>query len=184
VFCSIFNLISLILHSFLFCIFRTVAKLFKSGSKTPKTTNDDPSPPPVPAKTPQHIPTLQARPSNNQQQTHTPLVATNSMSKPVTLTNNDPSQIINSDATHELLQTKPSMSTSSYASLTPANKDDQKEKNNSSENLTSPLPSVATRLGAIGTRVLPALDPNGDPPPVRLRHFPTEKKGMCNPIYE
>ncbi len=97
------------------------------------------------------------------------------------LTNNDPSQIINSDATHELLQTKPSMSTSSYASLTPSNKD---EKNNSSENLTPQLPSVATRLGAIGTRVLPALDPNGDPPPVRLRHFPMEKKGMCNLIYE
>jgi len=180
VFCSIFNFISRILHSFLFCIFRTVAKLFKSASKTPKTANDDPSPPPVPAKTSQHLPTLQARPSNNQQQTHTPIVAT----KSVTLTNNDPSQIINSDATHELLQTKPSMSSSSYASLTPSNKDDQKEKNNSSENLTSPLPSVATRLGAIGTRVLPALDPNGDPPPVRLRHFPTEKKGRCNLIYE
>ncbi|CAF5075851.1 unnamed protein product, partial [Rotaria sp. Silwood1] len=29
---------------------------------------------------------------------------------------------------------------------------------------------------AIGTRVLPLIDPNGDAPPVKLRHFQSEKK--------
>ena len=96
------------------------------------------------------------------------------------VTNSDPSQIINSDSTRELLQARSSMSTSSYATSTLVNRDEQKETNSSLENLSSPLPSVVTRLGkaAIGPRVLPALDPNGDAPPVRLKHFPIEKKGI------
>jgi hypothetical protein len=102
------------------------------------------------------------------------------MSKSMTLTNSDSPQIINSDSTHELLQTKPSMSTSSFGILTSlSNKDEQKETNNSSENLSSQVPAVLARTGkvALGTRVLPAMDPNGEPPPVRLRPLPSEKKG-------
>jgi hypothetical protein len=99
------------------------------------------------------------------------------MSKSVTITNSDSPQIINSDSTHESLQTKPSMSTSSFGILT--SKDEQKETNNSSENLTSPAPPVLFRTGkaAIGTRVLPAMDPNGEAPPVKLRPLISEKKG-------
>ena len=39
-------------------------------------------------------------------------------------------------------------------------------------------PAVAARPGkaALGTRVLPALDSNGEPPPVRLRHLPPAEK--------
>jgi len=103
------------------------------------------------------------------------------MSKSMTLTNSDSPQIINSDSTHELLQTKPSMSTSSFGILTSlSNKDEQKETNNSSENLSSQVPPVLARTGKVaglGTRVLPAMDPNGEPPPVKLRPLPSEKKG-------
>ncbi|CAF1492183.1 unnamed protein product, partial [Adineta steineri] len=150
---------------------KTVTKLFKPALKSTKATNDEPSPPPVPVKTQQH---LSARPSNAQQQTNAPLTA----SKSVAVTNNDISQIINSDTTHEPIHTKPLMSMSSYAGFTPSNRDEQKETHNSSENVSSPVPPVLTRSGkaAIGTRVLPALDPNGEAPPVRLRHYPLDKK--------
>ena len=153
--------------------FRTVAKIFKTSAKPSKSTNDDssPPPPPVPAKTQA---ALQSRPSASNQ-----LTRTNSMSKSMVVPNNDSPPIINSDVIHEPLQTKSSMSTSSYASLLPSNKDEQKETNNSLENISSQLPPVLARTGkaAIGTRVLPPNDPNGEPPPVRLRHFQAEKKG-------
>ncbi len=88
----------------------------------------------------------------------------------MTLTNSDSPQIINSDSIHE----KPSMSTSSIGPIT--SKDEQ---NNSSENLTQPVPPVLARTGkvALGTRVLPTIDPNGEAPPVKLRPLPSEKKG-------
>ncbi|CAF1333578.1 unnamed protein product [Adineta steineri] len=151
---------------------KTVTKLFKPTLKSTKATNDEPSPPPVPVKTQQH---LSARPSNAQQQTNAPLTASKSVAA---VTNNDISQIINSDTTHEPIHTKPLMSMSSYAGFTPSNRDEQKETYNSSENVSSPVPPVLTRSGkaAIGTRVLPALDPNGEAPPVRLRHYPLDKK--------
>jgi hypothetical protein len=167
-----------IIHSFL-TVFRTVAKIFKHSSKPPKSTGDDSSPPPVPVKTQQQLSALQSRSASSQQQTNIPLARANSMSKSMTVPNNDSPQIINSDVIHEPFQTKPSMSASSYGSLIPSYKDEQKETNNSSENVSSPLPPVLARTGkaAIGTRVLPPNDPNGEPPPVRLRHFQAEKKG-------
>jgi len=166
-----FCFFSILNFFFLRFIFRAVTKLFKP---TLKTSKDESSPPPIPAK---QLPIVQPRPSMTQQQTTSPLARTNSMSKSMTTTNNDSPQIINSDPTHEPLQTKSSMSTSSFGIST--SKDEQKETNNSSENLTSPAPSVLFRTGKppIGTRVLPAMDPNGEAPPVKLRPLVSEKKG-------
>lgn len=157
--------------------FRAATKPFKSALKSSKTSNDEPSPspPPIPAKT-----QLQARTSTSQQQQPTSSLArTNSMSKSMVVPNSDSPQIINSDSTHELIQGKPSMSTSSYGSLITSNKDEQKETQNSSENLSSPAPPVSARTGkvALGTRVLPAIDPNGEVPQVKLRPLLSEKKG-------
>jgi hypothetical protein len=170
------------IHLFIFFTFlRTVKNIFKSALKTSKTANDESSspPPPVMAKPQPQLPVLQTRSSTSQQQTPP------SMSKSISGTSNDSPQLSNSDTSHELLQTKPSMSTSSYASLIPANKDEQKEMNNSLESVTSPLPPVSARVGkaAIGPRVLPALDPNGEGPPVKLRHNPPEKKGNILSYY-
>jgi hypothetical protein len=101
------------------------------------------------------------------------------MSKSTVVSNNDSPQIINSDSTHESFQGKSSMPTSSYGVLTISNKDEQKETQNSSENLSSPAPPVSARTGkvALGTRVLPAMDPNGEVPQVKLRPLTSEKKG-------
>jgi hypothetical protein len=169
--------ISLTLTNFFSLSFRAVTKLLKSALKPSK---EESSPPPVPPKIQPPLPTLQSRPSATQQQTTTSVVRTNSMSKSMTGTNNESPQIINSDSTHELLQTKPSMSTSSYGTLASlSNKDEQKETNQSAENLSSPAPPVLFRTGkaALGPRVLPAIDPNGEAPPVKLRPLPSEKKG-------
>ena len=117
-------------------------------------------------------------------QTRPPAVSqpiNHAMSKSVSLSNNDSSQIINSDFSPELFPTKNSMSTSLYTStlLSSSNGNEHREMNNSSESIVSSVPPVLARTGkaAIGTRVLPVLDPNGDAPPVKLRHFQPEKKG-------
>ena len=141
-----------------------MTKISKPGLKTPKTTKDEHLPPPVPAKT---QPSLQTRSSNVQQQIHSSQSTTYHTSKLVALTNNDSTQTINLDSTHDPNYSKSSTSFSS------SNKDEQKETYDSS------APPVLARTGkvAIGTRVLPVFDPNGDGPPVRLRHLETEKKG-------
>lgn len=160
--------------------FRVATKTLKPVLKPPKSTVDESSsspaqvPPPVPAKT-----QLGARPSASQQNTPSSLARTHSMSKSMVTPNVDSPQIINSDPTHEPIQAKPSMSTSSYGGLLSFNKDEQKEAHNSVENLSSPAPPVSARMGkaAIGTRVLPAMDPNGEVPQVKLRPLPSEKRG-------
>lgn len=135
------------------------------------------SPPPVPAK---QLPTLQPRPSALQQQqplTNSSLARTNSMSKSMVVPPNDSSSpVTHNESIHESLQSKISMAASSYGLVT--SKD---ETNNSSENLTSPSqpPPVLLRTGktALGPRVLPTIDPNGEGPPVKLRPLASEKKG-------
>jgi hypothetical protein len=153
-------------HSFLFLLFRTVTKFLKSALKSPKTTNDELSS--ITTKNSQQLPVHQSRPSTM-----------NSMSKSMTLTNSDLPQIINSDLSNELFQTKNSMSTSLYSSLIPPNNNESKDNKDSLESTTSSIPSVLARTGkvAMGTRVFPIIDPNGDAPPVKLRHFQSEKKG-------
>ncbi|CAF2605251.1 unnamed protein product [Rotaria sp. Silwood2] len=149
----------------------TVTKFLKSALKTPKTSIDEST---TIHKTLQQLPLQLSRPSTTATTT-----TANSMSKSMTLTNNDSSQIINSDLINESFQTKPSMSTSLYSSLISSNPNEQKDMNNSTESIISSIPPVLARAGkvAIGTRVLPVLDPNGDAPPVKLRHFQPEKKG-------
>ena len=146
--------------------------------KPPKAAVDESSPtqvpPPVPAKT-----QPQARPSASQQTTPSSLSRTHSMSKSMVAPTTDSPQIVNSDPIHEPIQGKPSMSTSSYGPLLSFNKDEQKETSNSLENLSSPAPPVSARTGkiALGTRVLPPMDPNGDVPQVKLRPLASDKRG-------
>ncbi|CAF0976859.1 unnamed protein product [Rotaria sordida] len=142
----------------------TVTRFLKSALKTPKTSTDES--------------TTTTTTHKNLQQISRPSTTTNPMSKSMTLTNNDSSQIINSDSINESFQTKPSMSTSLYSTLISSNPNEQKDINNSTESIISSLPPVLARTSKvpIGTRVLPALDPNGDAPPVKLRHFQSEKK--------
>ncbi|CAF3056472.1 unnamed protein product [Rotaria socialis] len=149
----------------------SVTKFLKSALKTPKPVVDEPSPSSTattPLKNLQQFPIVLPRP-----------VPINSMSKSMIMPNNDQSPIINSDLSNESFPTKTSMSTSLYSSLIPPNPNEQKDINNSTESIISSVPPVLARTGkvAIGTRVLPVLDPNGDAPPVRLRHFQAEKKG-------
>ena len=136
--------------------------MFKSALKSPKTTNDELS-------SLTNKPSQQLRPST-----------TNPMSKSMTLTNNDSPQIINSDLSNDSLQTKTSMSTSLYSPSIPANNNnEQKDINNSAESISSTTPQVLIRANkvAMGTRVFPVIDPSGDAPPIKLRHFQPEKKG-------
>lgn len=159
----------------LLLLFRTVTKIFKAGVKSSK---EESSPPPVPAK---QLPSLQSRTSNTQQLINTSLARTNSMSKSMIVPNNDSSPMIHTESIPESQPTKISMSASSHGTLT--SKDEQKEANQSPEHLTSSPsqqpPPILFRSGktAIGTRVLPAIDPNGEAPPVKLRPFISEKKG-------
>ena len=126
-----------------------MAKVLKSGPRTPRTPIDE-APPVAPKQT-----VLQARSSAGQFQTQK--------------SNHESPQLMNSDSSHDYLQAKPS------ASLIPSSRDEAREANNTSESLLSP-PTRPIKT-ALGTRVLPALDANGDAPPVRLRHFQIEKKG-------
>jgi hypothetical protein len=131
-------------------------------------TNDEL--PSVSTKPPQQLPVVQPR----------PLTVTRSMTRSMTVTSQDSPQIINSDVANESFQTKPSMSASLYSSLVPPNNNEQKETNNSTESVSSSGPPVSARIGKAalgGTRVLPVLDPNGDAPPVKLRHFQPDRKG-------
>ncbi|CAF4713598.1 unnamed protein product, partial [Rotaria sp. Silwood1] len=148
---------------------KTLTKI-KSGLKSSKTPTDEALPPPVPVKT------QQTRSSAPQQQNSTPLLTTNITSKSTPVINNDTSQIMNSDSICDPNQIKPTMSLSSQTVL--SNKDDQKETYNSLENISPQAPPVSARTGraAIGTRVLPVLDPSGEVSPVKLRHFQSEKK--------
>jgi hypothetical protein len=150
-------------------LFRAVTKFLKSALKTSNKTASDEST----NKNLQSLPIPQPRPST-----------INSMSKSMTLTNNDPPQIINSDLLNESFPTKPSMSTSLYSPLILSNNHEQKDLNNSAESISSLVPPVLARTGkvAIGTRVLPLLDPNTDAPPIKLRQIHPEKKGkLCLP---
>lgn len=155
-------------------------KIGKPVLKPPRVPNDESSPsptqvpPPVPAKT-----QLQARPLASQQATPSSLARTPSMSKSMVAPTSDSPQIINSDPAHELIQTKASMSKSSYDGLPSFSKDDQKETHNSAENLSSPAPPAPPRTGklAMGTRVLPPMDPNGEIPQVKLRALTSDKRG-------
>ncbi|CAF1992841.1 unnamed protein product [Rotaria magnacalcarata] len=140
----------------------------KTGTKikaalVPTTT----LPPPVPTKNLQQTPSFQTRLATTQQQTTTPLLTTNLSS-----------QIINSDSTHESPESKFSMSMSPPASSVLTNKDDQKDSYSSLDNLSSQAPPVVARTGkvALGTRVLPVLDPSGEGPVTRLRHYQSDKK--------
>lgn len=127
---------------------------------------------------------LQSRMSTAQHPITSPVARTNSMSKPKITALSDPPPIVNSDLASDVGQSKSYMSLSTYASLSTTNKDEQKEKANSSENLTSPpqVPPVSSRTGkiAVGPRVLPALDPNSDPPVVKLRPLPSDRKRRVN----
>ncbi len=166
------------------CLFRTVTKMLKSALKSPKSlaTNIEETPP-ILTKTQSSQPLLQGRPSlgvAGQQQMVPPSSASTIMSK--SLINSDSSSplAVNSEAlTNEPVQAKSSMSTSSYATLMSMTANDQKETTNASETGSTSVPAVLARTGkaAIGPRVLPALDPTGDAPPVKLRHIPAEKKG-------
>lgn len=146
--------------------FRVVTKFLKSALKTTKPTNDESTPSPNTNK----LPTPQPRPP-----------ALNIMSKSMTLTNKDSPQIINSDLSNGSSQVKSSMSTSLYSPSTA----DQKDVNHSIESIPASLPSVSARTGklGIGTRVLPMADSSTDAPPIKLRHFQSEKKGsyQCHP---
>ncbi|CAF0892383.1 unnamed protein product [Adineta steineri] len=143
-----------------------ITKFLKSALKPSKTTNDESIV--ITNKNLQHIPIPQPRPS-----------AINSMSKSMTLANNDSPQIFNSDSSNGSSQTKPSMSTSLYSSLLPSNTLEHKNITNSVESIpSSSMPPVLARTGKVtgGTRVLPILDPNTDAPPIKLRHYHAEKK--------
>ncbi|CAM4889502.1 unnamed protein product [Rotaria socialis] len=125
-------------------------------------------PPPVPTKNLQRTPSFQTRlATTQQQQTSTPLLTTNLSS-----------QIINSNSTQESPESKFSMSMSPPASSALTNKDDQKDSYNSLDNLSSQAPPVVPRTGkvALGTRVLPVLDPTGEGPVARLKHYQSDKK--------
>jgi hypothetical protein len=143
--------------------------LIKSTLKPSKITNDES--PSISTKLVQQLPVVQPRPST----------MTRSMTRSMTVSNHDSPQIMNSDVVNESFQTKPSMSASLYSSLVPPNNNnEQKETNNSMESVSSSGPPVSARIvkPAIGgTRVLPVLDPNGDAPPVKLRHFQPDRKG-------
>ncbi|CAF0872120.1 unnamed protein product [Adineta steineri] len=154
-----------------------ITKFLKSALKPSKTTNDESIV--ITNKNLQHIPIPQPRPS-----------AINSMSKSMTLANNDSPQIFNSDSSNGSSQTKPSMSTSLYSSLLPSSTLEHKNITNSVESISSSsIPPVLARTGKVtgGTRVLPILDPNTDAPPIKLRHYHAEKKvphGVNSPSIE
>ncbi len=158
-----------------FFLIRNITKCFKSVLRPLKPTNDE-SPSTV-NKPPQQLPAVQPRSSTLK-----------SMSRSMTLSNNDSPPIIESDLSNESHQRRPSMSSSLYSSLASSNNNnnEQKDINNSMESVSSPgPPAVSARIGkaAIGTRVLPMLNPTGDAPAVKLRHFQPEKKGRKQKTY-
>ena len=124
---------------FIFSLFRTVSKLIKSALKPSKIPHDES--PPVSNK-PQ-LPVVQPRPSS----IHT-------MSRSMTISNPDSTQIINSALSNESFQTKSSMSTSLYSSLASSNNStEQKDITNSAEPVTPSAPPISARRGnaAVGT---------------------------------
>ena len=149
--------------------FRAVGKLLKSPMKATKSPGEEATaPPPVPVKHQPSVSTLQARPS-------VPTAMSKSVSTP---TNELSSHIMNTEASHQPLQGKPSMSNSIYGGLSSSNKDENNYPLETNSSPAAAAPPVAARPGkaAMGTRVLPALDPNGEPPPVRLRPLPPAER--------
>jgi hypothetical protein len=142
-----------------------VSKFVKSVFKTPKTPNDETNlPSSVAVKSQATLPISQVRPSG-----------TVIVPKPATT---DVPQMAHTDSSHEILQNKSLSATIQSSTSLPLTSKD--EMNSLAETASSPVPPVLARTGkaAIGTRVLPVLDINGDTPPVRLRHLtPSEKKG-------
>lgn len=137
-----------------------------------KTTTDESSP--IHMKPHVQLPVVHPRPSS-----------VYTMTRSMTISNTEsPPQINRLDLTNESSHTKPSMSTSLYSSLVLPNNNnnEQKDSNNSAEPISPPGPPVTARTGkaAIGTRVLPVLDPNGGAPPVKLRHIQGDRKGIEN----
>lgn len=151
---------------FLVVVSRTVAKFLKSALKTPKPVTDESSS--TPLKNLSQFPLVLPRPA--------PI---NSMSKSMIMSNNESSQITNSDSSNESFQAKNSMSTSLYSPLTTSNSNEQKDASNSTESVVSTVPTTSVRASKIinGSRVLPVLDPNGDLPPPVLKRVHPEKKG-------
>jgi hypothetical protein len=102
----------------------------------------------------------------------------------MTISNTESSspQINRLDATNESSHTKPSMSASLYSTLVLPNNNnnEQKDSNKSPEPISPQVPPVTARVGkaAVGTRVLPVLDPNRETPPVILRQVPADRKGI------
>lgn len=134
---------------------RTVAKFLKSALKTPKSPAEDST------SSVLKTPSRSTATTNN----------VNSMSKSMSLINQDSSLMVTSDYSGECLTTKSSMSTSLYNPV-------QENPTETSESIGTSVPSVVMRVGKIplGTRVLPVLETNGDLPPVKLRHYQSEKK--------
>lgn len=151
--------------------------------KTPKTSPDEFSG--SVTKPTASFSALQSRSSTAQQQLTQSLAILNSMSKSVSLSNHDAGQTLNSDLAPSALQTKTSMSTSLYNTALSStghshevSENNNSNNNQSTESIGSSIPAVLSRSGKtpIGTRVLPLLESNADSPPVRLRHFQSEKK--------
>ena len=143
---------------------RVVTRVLKSALKP---TDSSALPPPVPAK-------LQARPS-------VPLPGA-SRPNPLAATS-EPFSLTNSDVTHDSLTTRTSLMPSSLTSLQSSHRDENHPTSDANIAVGSTPPPVSARpsKAAIGTRVLPVLDSNGDPPASRLRYLPTaEKKGDEN----
>jgi len=141
----------------------TVTKFLKSALKTPKSGSDESSSSSTP-KTP--IRSAVVLPGNNSS-----ITLINSMSKSMSIINQDSTPQNTSEFSSESLATKNSMSTSLY-------NPSQESATDPNESLGTSVPQVLMRVGKIpmGTRVLPILETHGDVPPVKLRHFQSEKK--------
>ncbi|CAF0821938.1 unnamed protein product [Adineta ricciae] len=147
----------------------TIAKILKPVIKTSKNPNDE-----LTTSTINKTPVPQPRPS-----------AINPMSKSMTVVNNDAAQIVSSDLSNSSSPGKPSMSTSLYSPVISSTNAEHKEITHSTESIPSPVPPVSARTGriALGARVLPVLDPSStDAPPVKLRHFQSERRPIAGVI--
>lgn len=148
------NFIMLIFFIYYYSLFRTISKLLKSTLKPSES-------PSITTKLPLQLPTIQPRPS-----------LINTMTRSMTISNNDVPHTTNSDSINETFQTKTSMSTSLYSPMI-----NNEQLNHSTESISTPRPQAPARTGkvALGARVLP-LDSNGAPPHPKSRSF-AEKKG-------
>lgn len=146
------------MFSSIFLLFRTVAKFIKSALKSSES-------PSITVKLPLQLPIVQPRSLIN-----------NTMTRSMTVSNNDAPHIVNSDSTNESFQTKTSMSTSLYSPFVSSNNNEQ--INNSVESIPAPTPPHPyPRKGkaVFGTCVLPS-GVNGELPSVKLKPL-SERKG-------